>query len=99
MKDNIERIELRIGEVIPGIPQTNLMRIRLVNCAEVTFASHFVMAGVGLKTVQELLGHQTYQMTLRYAHLSPDHRKAAVNVFCSRMDTIWSPVAVPTTRG
>jgi len=36
MKDNIERIELRIGEVIPGIPQTNLMRIRLVNCAEVT---------------------------------------------------------------
>jgi len=56
-----------------------------------TFASHLVMAGIGLKTVQELLGHQTYQMTLRYAHLSPDHRRAAVNIFSSRMDTIWTP--------
>lgn len=58
-----------------------------------TFASHLVMAGVGLKTVQELLGHQTYQMTLRYAHLSPDHRRAAVNTFSRRMDTIWTPAA------
>lgn len=58
-----------------------------------TFASHLVMAGVGLRTVQVLLGHQTYQMTLRYAHLSPDHRRAAVNTFCKRMDTIWTPGA------
>ena len=56
-----------------------------------TFASHLVMAGVDLKTVQELLGHQTYQMTLRYSHLSPDHRRAAVNILCTRMDTIWTP--------
>ncbi len=58
-----------------------------------TFASHLVMAGVDLKTVQELLGHQTYQMTLRYSHLSTDHRRRAVNVFCRRMDTIWTPKA------
>ena len=56
-----------------------------------TFAFHLVMAGVDLKTVQELLGHQTYQMTLRYSHLSPDHRRRAVNIFCRRMDTIWTP--------
>ena len=56
-----------------------------------TFASHLVMAGVGLRTVQELLGHKTIDMTVRYAHLSPDHKKRALDILCKRMDTIWTP--------
>jgi len=52
-----------------------------------TFASHLVMRGVGLKTVQELLGHKTINMTVRYSHLSPDHKRAAVEKLSSRMDT------------
>jgi len=50
-----------------------------------TFASHLVMAGVGLKTVQELLGHKSFEMTLRYAHLSPEHKKTALDIFCKRL--------------
>ena len=45
-----------------------------------TFASHLVMAGTDLKTVQELLGHKSIEMTMRYTHLSPDHKKTAINV-------------------
>jgi len=45
-----------------------------------TFASHLVMNGVDLKTVQELLGHKTFSVTLRYSHLSQSHKKEAVKV-------------------
>lgn len=44
-----------------------------------TFASHLVMNGVDLKTVQELLGHKTIKMTLKYSHLSKAHKEKAVN--------------------
>jgi len=43
-----------------------------------TFASHLVMANVDLRTVQELLGHKTLEMTMRYSHLAPAHKAAAV---------------------
>jgi integrase len=43
-----------------------------------TFASRLVMSGVDLPTVQALMGHKDISMTLRYTHLSSDHKQRAV---------------------
>lgn len=45
-----------------------------------TFASHFVMSGGDILTLQRILGHSSIAMTMRYAHLSPNHLSAAVNL-------------------
>ncbi len=37
------------------------------------FASWFVMRGGSLRALQEILGHADLKMTLRYAHLAPEH--------------------------
>ena len=48
-----------------------------------TFASTLAMAGVDLMQIQRLMRHKSYQMTLRYAHLHPDHLRGVTEVLCS----------------
>jgi site-specific recombinase XerD len=37
-----------------------------------TFASRLAMAGVGIRAIQDALGHKSIAMTVRYSHLAPD---------------------------
>src|SRR5262249_42943574 len=63
-----------------------------------TFASRLVMAGVDLRTVQELMGHKTQAMTLRYSHLSPGHQLDAVQRLASRSTGTATGTATPTAE-
>jgi integrase len=50
-----------------------------------TAASFFVMNGVSLAEIAEILGHQTLQMVKRYAHLSEGHTARVVETMNSKM--------------
>lgn len=45
-----------------------------------TFASHYMMAGGDILSLQRILGHSAITMTMRYAHLSPDHLESALRL-------------------
>ena len=47
-----------------------------------TFCSHLVMSGTDLNTVRDLMGHKSLDVTMRYSHLNPHHKKHAID----RMD-------------
>ena len=60
-----------------------------------TFASRLVMSGVDIRTVQVLMGHKTIQVTLRYAHLAPEHQLEAVQRLC---DTVAAQNGATDTK-
>jgi len=45
-----------------------------------SFASHFIMNGGNILTLQKILGHADITMTMRYAHLAPDHLTDAIKL-------------------
>jgi integrase len=45
-----------------------------------TFASHYMMGGGDILGLQRILGHSSITMTMRYAHLSPDHLESALRL-------------------
>jgi site-specific recombinase XerD len=62
-----------------AVRQADIMNLRFHDLRH-TFASRLVMGGVDLPTVQALMGHKEISMTLRYTHLSSDHKQRAVRV-------------------
>jgi site-specific recombinase XerD len=59
----------RAGLVLPDGQMTHVLRH--------TFASHFMMNGGNTLTLQRILGHANVTMTMRYAHMSPEHLQEA----------------------
>lgn len=76
-RDDGERLDDVKKAWLPIVKAAKLQNFRFHDLRH-TFASKLVMAGVDLNTVRELLGHADLKMTLRYAHLAPEHKAAAV---------------------
>lgn len=57
--------------------ELSLPRGQLTHVLRHTFASHFMMNGGNILVLQKLLGHSSLTMTMRYAHLAPDHLQEA----------------------
>jgi len=69
-----------------------------------TFASRLTMAGVGLRAVQDAMGHKSVAMTVRYSHLAPDFLQDVVDKLVpkpaeadsdGRTDTTTDTTAIP----
>lgn len=43
-----------------------------------TFGSHLAIRGVPIRTIQELMGHKSISMTMRYAHLAENVKQEAI---------------------
>jgi len=55
------------------------------------------MAGVDVRTIQELGGWKELEMLQRYAHLSPSHKSEAVEKIANHFTTLFTkPVSAPT---
>jgi site-specific recombinase XerD len=75
------------GAPMSGVVLGRSFRVLLRSCAvkhasihtlRHTFASHLVMSGADLYTVQKLLGHSSIKTTEIYAHLAPDYLRSAI---------------------
>ena len=62
----------RMGLKLPEGQMTHVLRH--------TFASHFMMRGGNILALQKILGHANLVMTMRYAHLAPEHLQEAVRL-------------------
>jgi hypothetical protein len=63
----------------PGVADRSRRRIGW-HALRHSFASHLMMRGAPIRGVQELLGHATIEMTMRYAHMSPNVTRELVGL-------------------
>lgn len=65
-----------------------------------TFCSWHAMAGTDMRTLKDLAGHATIETTLRYAHLSPDHKqREGENIVAQKKKILKFPSATKTATG
>lgn len=65
-----------------------------------TFCSWLAIAGTPLKTIQELAGHRSIATTAKYSHLSPSHKRTALEAMASahRKTKAMPKIATKTAR-
>lgn len=65
-----------------AIERTSIKRVQgqLTHVLRHTFASHFMIGNGNILNLQRILGHSDLKMTLRYAHLAPDHLEEALKL-------------------
>ncbi len=64
-----------IGRLFPFLPDG-----QAVHVLRHTFASHFMMNGGNILTLQKILGHSTITQTMVYAHFAPEYLQDAVSL-------------------
>ncbi|VDZ79907.1 probable bacteriophage integrase [Salmonella bongori] len=64
-------------------------RGQLTHVLRHTFAAHFMISGGNILTLQKILGHHDIKMTMRYAHLAPDHLETALRFQSSGNAAKW----------
>jgi integrase len=57
-----------------------------------TFASRLAMAGVDIRTIQDLGGWKKIEMVMRYSHLSPGHKAEAVEKIVQNSTTLITTI-------
>lgn len=64
---------------LKDIKESGVRKIRFHDLRH-TFASHYLMNGGDIFRLQNILGHASINMTMRYAHLSKEHLESAKDV-------------------
>lgn len=77
------RVLVKSGIDLPSGQATHVLRH--------TFASHFVMNGGNIVTLQKILGHSSVKTTMRYAHLCPDFLNDSLRLNPLSFDTFTTP--------
>ncbi|MBS9427832.1 phage integrase [Photorhabdus akhurstii] len=72
---NYTYVRLLLKSMIPNLP-----RGQATHVLRHTFASHFMMNGGNILTLQKILGHASIVQTMIYAHFSPDYLNDAVRL-------------------
>jgi integrase/recombinase XerD len=60
-----------------------------------SYATHLIEAGVNLRDIQQILGHQSILTTTRYTHLTTHSSESAIeriNILMSAMTIDWGTV-------